>query len=171
MPVSSGICRQRMPDAKCVARKVCIPVPRLRNSRTLSPLHALLRQHALVVCHSVFGRILSFERQDLQSEALISQKHLTLTPINHSYETSTQSCRTLQSCYPWIFRVLGHKSFTNPSGNTCATFRSLVSFLSWNGLWVSEPCQLIPSFTEGPSKERLGRLIILCSRMGESEVG
>lgn len=115
MPVSSGICRQRMPDAKCVARKVCIPAPRLRNSRTLSPLHALLRQRALVVCHSVFGCILSFECQDLQSEALISQKHLTLTPINHSYETSTQSCRTLQSCYPldiqgtWIQVI--HKSF------------------------------------------------------------
>lgn len=58
-----------------------------------------------------------------------------------------------------MFRVLGHKSSTNPSGNTCATVHSLVSFLSCSGLRVSEPCQLIPSFTEGMSKERLGRLL------------
>jgi len=94
------------------------------------------------------------------SEALISQKRLTLTSINHSDETGTESCKTLQCCYPldiqgtWTQVV--YKSFC---GSFCATVHFSVSFMSWNGLWVSKPCQLIPSLTEGTSKKRLGRLM------------
>lgn len=94
------------------------------------------------------------------SEALISQKRLTLTSINHSDETGTESCKTLQCCYPldiqgtWTQVV--YKSFC---GSFCATVHFSVSFMSWNGLWVSKPCQLIPSLTEGTSKKRLGKLM------------
>lgn len=47
-----------------------------------------------------FASAQSFGHQDSQPEALISWKYLTLMPINPSYETRTQSCRALQSCYP-----------------------------------------------------------------------
>lgn len=79
-----------MPDAKCVARKVRIPAHRIPTCVTVGCCHlsAALRQCVLVVGHSDYGCILSSECQDLQSAALTSQKHLNLTPVNHSYVAS-----------------------------------------------------------------------------------
>lgn len=142
MPVSSGICRQRMPDAKCVARKVCVPAP---ACVPVGCCHLSVPCSGNVPSWSVtltFGCISRFECQDLQSEALISQKCLTLRPVNPSYETPTQSCR---AAVPWIFRALGHESST-PLGTLVPLSRTWFQFCIQ---MVSEPCWLILSFTEG----------------------
>lgn len=50
----------------------------------------------------------------------------TFDPDSSKPFLCSQYCR---AAIPWIFRVLGQKSSTNPSGNICATVHSLVSFL------------------------------------------
>lgn len=94
------------------------------------------------------------------SEALISQKRLTLTsnkPFWWNWYGELQNITVLLS--PGYSGYLDTNVYKSFCGSFCATVHFSVSFMSWNGLWVSKPCQLIPSLTEGTSKKRLGRLM------------
>lgn len=160
MPVSSGICLQRMPDAKCVARKVCISAPHLRNGWTLSPLHALLRQRAPVVITlslAVFW-VLTIRIYTLRSIDLTEAFDPDFNkPFWWNWYGELQNITVLLS--PGYSGYLDTNVYKSFCGSFCATVHFSVSFMSWNGLWVSKPCQLIPSLTEGTSKKRLGRLM------------
>lgn len=152
-----------MPDAKCVAKKVCIPAPRLRNSRTLTPLHALLRQHARVVTLAVFWVL----KMRIYTEALISQKHLTLTPINHSYETSKKSCRTLQSCYSLnIYSTWTQVIYKYFWELLChCPFPCLIFELEWSmGLWA---LSVIPISYRRNKQEEVRKINAFCNSIGE----
>lgn len=66
-----------------------------------------------------------------------------------------------------MFRALGHESST-PLGTLVPLSRTWFQFCVQ---MVSEPCQLILSFTEGMCAGEVGKVIALCSRVGESGVG
>jgi len=67
------------------------------------------------------------------SEALISQKRLTLTSINHSDETGTESCKTLQCCYPLDIQGTWTQMSTNPSVGAFVPL-SISQFHLWAGM-------------------------------------
>lgn len=103
----------------------------------------------------------------IYTEAFISQKHLTLTPINHSYETSKKSCRTLQSCYSlniygtwtqviykYFWELLCH-----------CPFPCLIFELEWSmGLWA---LSVIPISYRSNKQEEVRKINAFCNSIGE----